>query len=188
MGVPRAPDPVLLLVAVFSRYPEAIDWARQKVVEEWGPLALESPAFPFSHTDYYTSTMGPDLKKVFFAPADLIDPGRLPAIKIQTNSWEAEYAELRLFPEPRPLNIDPGYLTLGKLVLASTKDFTHRIYLGLGIYGEVTLFYRHQRWQHHEWTFADYRQPEYHEFFNRCRDYLHERLREVTSPCGGSSS
>ncbi|GIX01924.1 MAG: hypothetical protein KatS3mg112_0861 [Thermogutta sp.] len=66
MGVPRAPDPVLLLVAVFSRYPEAIDWARQKVVEEWGPLALESPAFPFSHTDYYTPTMGPDLKKVFF--------------------------------------------------------------------------------------------------------------------------
>lgn len=186
MGVPKPPDPVLLILAVFSRYEGAISWARERIIEEWGPIALESAAFPFSHTDYYTPSMGPDLRKVFFAPADLIDPGRLPAIKLQTNSWETEFAEMKRFPEARPVNIDPGYLTLGKLVLASTKDFAHRIYLGLGMFGEVTLFYRHHRWEHHEWTFADYRQSAYHEFFSRCREYLHERLREVTSPCHGS--
>lgn len=186
MGVPKAPDPVLLLLAVFSRYDAVIDWARQRIVQEFGPIALESPAFPFVHTDYYTPTMGEGLKKVFLAPADLVDPGRLPSIKTETNAWETEYASLGLWPEPRPLNVDPGYITLGKLVLASTKDFAHRIYLGLGIYGEVTLFYRHQQWEHHDWTFADYRQPEYHVFFSRCREYLHQRLREGTSPCRGS--
>ena len=82
--------------------------------------------------------------------------------------------------EPRPLNLDPGYLTLGKLVLASTKDFAHRIYLSRGIYAEVTLYYRHGRWEHHQFTFADYRREDYQHFFSQCRDVLHRRLREAT--------
>ena len=73
-------------------------------------------------------------------------------------------------PEPRPLNLDPGYLTLGKLVLASTKDFAHRIYLSRGIYAEVTLQYRHRRWEHHQYTFPDYRREDYQQFFSECRE------------------
>ena len=91
--------------------------------------------------------------------------GRLADIKRQTNAWEAEYAALGLHPEPRPLNLDPGYITLAKLVLASTKDHAHRIYLGDGIYAEVTLAYRDRRWQPLEWTYPDYRRDDYQQFF-----------------------
>ena len=113
----------------------------------WGPLAAESPRFDFHETDYYEPTMGPGLRKTFFTFAELIDPAELVAIKLQTNLWEEQYARGAQHEQPRPLNLDPGYLTLGKLVLASTKDFAHRIYLDRGIYAETTLFYRRHRWQ-----------------------------------------
>ena len=145
MGEPSPHSPALLLLAAFSRHEAALDWARQRAVEAWGPIAAESPPFDFAETHYYDATMGPGLKKVFFAFQRPFDPEELVEIKLQTNRWEEEYAAgAGNTPEPRPLNLDPGYLTLGKLVLASTKDFAHRIYLSRGIYAEVTLQYRHQ--------------------------------------------
>jgi len=178
MGEPTPPAPVLLVMAAFSRYDAALEWARDRAIRAWGPIALQSPRFEFSETDYYEATMGRDLRKVFFAFARPIDPGRLVDVKLQTNQWESDYAAEGRHPEPRPVNLDPGYLALGKLVLASTKDFAHRVYLDRGIYAEVTLHYRHHRWQHHQWTFADYRREDYQEFFTACRRYLHRRPAE----------
>jgi len=178
MGKPTAPTPVLLLMAAFSRYDEALDWGRGRAVAAWGPVVLQSEPFTFAQTDYYQATMGPDLRKIFWAFERLIDPETLVDLKLQTNQWEDDYAAIRRHPEARPLNLDPGYMTLAKLVLASTKDFTHRIYLGRGIYAEATLYYRRHQWQHHEWTFPDYRRDDYQQFFSRCRDYLHQRTRE----------
>jgi hypothetical protein len=173
MGQPSPHCPaLLLLLAAFSRYEAALDWARRRAVDAWGAITLESPAFAFTETDYYEPTMGPGLKKTFFAFAAPFDPGDLVQRKLLTNQWEAEYARAAGHPEPRPLNLDPGYLTLGKLVLASTKDFAHRIYLADGIYGEVTLFYRHHRWQHHDYTFPDYRRADYQQFFSQCRETI----------------
>jgi hypothetical protein len=157
---------------MFSRHDAAFDWARQRAAETWGPIALESPAFRFIETDYYRSTMGPDLRKVFLAFQRPFDAADLPEIKLQTNRWEEEYAALAGHDEPRPLNLDPGYLTLAKLVLASTKDYAHRIYLSRGIYAEITLQYRHHGWRYHEFTFPDYRRPDYHQFFDACREVI----------------
>jgi hypothetical protein len=181
MGQPIPPSPALLLLAAFSRYEAALQWARKRACGEWGPAAIESPAFDFDQTDYYRPTMGPGLRKLFIAFTCPFDPGQIVQVKLQTNQWERQYAQQTDCPEPRPLNLDPGYLTLGKLVLASTKDFAHRVYLGRGIYAEVTLCYRHGQWQPHEWTFADYRRREYHEFFSQCRELLHARQRERQS-------
>lgn len=178
MGRPSSPSPVLLLMAAFSRYEEALAWGRRQAVEAWGPVVLESPQFEFAQTDYYQATMGADLRKVFWAFERLVDPAMLVEHKLQTNQWEEDYAALGAHPEVRPLNLDPGYLSLGKLVLASTKDFTHRIYVSRGIFAEVTLYYRHHRWQHHEWTFPDYRRDDYQRFFSQCRDYLYQKTRE----------
>ena len=180
MGDPTPHCPALLLLAAFSRHDAAIDWARDRAVEAFGPVADESPVFQFNQTEYYEPTMGPGLRKIFFTFARPFDAAELVEVKLQTNRWEQEYVEtarlsLDDVDDPRPLNLDPGYLTLGKLVLASTKDFAHRIYLAKGIYAEVTLYYRHHRWQAGEWTFADYRRPEYHEFFSRCRKLLRQR-------------
>lgn len=172
MGDIHAPAPVLLLVAVVSRHKAALDWAREMASLQYGTIALVSDAFNFTETDYYTSTMGLGLKKQFLAFEPLIDPSALAAIKRQTNAWEAEYASLGRHDEPRPLNLDPGYITAAKLVLASTKDHAHRIYLRDGIYAEVTLSYRHRQWQPHEWTYPDYRRDDFHEFFSRCRQVV----------------
>ena len=94
MGEPTPHAPVLLLLAAFSRYAEALDWARQRAVEAWGPIARESARFEFTETSYYDATMGSGLKKVFFAFQRPFDPERLVEIKLATNRWEEEYAEL----------------------------------------------------------------------------------------------
>ena len=182
MGQILPHSPVLLLLAAFSRHGAALAWARDRAIRTWGPPALESPSFEFADTEYYQPTMGPGLRKVFLVFDRPFDPAEVAGVKLQTNHWEEEYARHGDHLEPRPLNLDPGYLTLGKLVLASTKDHAHRVYLGRGIYAEVTLFYRHGRWQPRPWTFADYRREDYQEFFSRCREYLHDKQREGREP------
>lgn len=177
MGRIQEPAHALLIMSAFSRYGEALDWARREAEALWGPVGLESPRFDFVETDYYEPTMGPGLKKVFFAFERLVDSAQLPEIKHQTNAWEAHYAEQfrDRHSEPRPLNLDPGYLNQAKLILASTKDHSHRVYIARGIYGEVTLHYQDRRWQQRDWTFPDYRRDDYHQFFTTCREYLRRR-------------
>jgi len=173
MGNLTDPSPVLLMLTAFSRYEAALDWARERAVAPWGPIALESERFEFTETDYYRAEMGPDLRKCFFAFQRLIDPAGLPEIKRLTNSWEMEYREVGSHRETRPLNLDPGYLTKAKLVLATTKDRDHRVYLSQGVFAEVTLsFRRTEAWLHRQWTYPDYQRADYHHFFTRCRDYL----------------
>lgn len=178
MAEPTPHPPALLLTAAFSRYEAALGWARDRAVEAWGPLAIESPAFEFADTNYYRPAMGPGLRKVFFGFKRPFDPAEMAEVKLLTNRWEQRYANQSDHPEPRPLNLDPGYLTLGKLVLASTKDFAHRVYLSRGIFAEITLYFREGRWQSHEWTFRDYRRADYHDFFSQCRQWLHRELRK----------
>jgi hypothetical protein len=172
MGHVSAPSSVLLILAAFSRHQEALAWARSKTRSTWGPIALASEAFDFRETNYYDATMGVGLQKQFFAFERLIDPTELVELKLQTNDWEAQYAALARHHEQRPLNLDPGYITLAKLVLASTKDHAHRIYLGRGIYAEITLKFRDGAWQASDWTYPDYRRMDFQEFFSRCREYL----------------
>jgi hypothetical protein len=172
MGTISLPASTLLVVAASSRHGPALAWARGRAESLFGPIALCSDAFDFTETDYYTATMGSGLKKQFFAFERLIDPGTLADIKRQTNAWEAEYAAMQRHAEARPLNLDPGYITPAKLVLASTKDHAHRIYLEGGIYAEVTLSYRGGCWQPFEWTYPDYRRDDYQRFFTECRTRL----------------
>ncbi|HEV3343817.1 MAG TPA: DUF4416 family protein [Pirellulales bacterium] len=179
MGHGAPHPPVLLFTAVISRYDEALAWTAERSSHAWGPIAERSEAFDFTETDYYASTMGNSLKKQFLAFQRPIDPASLPHIKLQSGTWEEEYARLGRHPEPRPVNLDPGYLTPAKIVLASTKDHAHRLYLGEGIYGEVTLYFRQGRWQHREWTYPDYRRPDFQDFFLRLRDDWQRRIREA---------
>jgi hypothetical protein len=166
---------VLPILAAFSRYDEALEWGCHRAAEFFGTVALASPKFAFRETDYYTPTMGAELTKCFWAFEPLRNPGELARWKRQAIQWEAEYAALGRRPEKRPLNLDPGYITLAKLVLASTKDHAHRIYLGQDIFAEVTLYFKDGRWQPRDWTFPDYRRADYHEFFLAARQFLRAR-------------
>lgn len=172
MGDIHEPASVLLIVATTSRHEAALEWACEQLSERHGPVVLASPPFQFTETDYYTATMGAGLKKQFFGFERLIDSRELASIKRLTNEWETKYAALGRHAEQRPLNLDPGYVTPAKLVLASTKDHAHRIYLRDGIFAEVTLVYRQRKWQPLEWTYPDYRRDDYQRFFSECRERL----------------
>lgn len=169
----------MLLCALISRYPEALLWARERLQSEWGPIALTSPEFDFQETAFYQASMGDQLRKQFvaFQPGSF-DPADLASCKLQSNSWEVEYARLGRHPESRPLNLDPGYLTEAKLVLATTKDRDHRIYLHSGIYAEVTLHWVRGAWTAERWTYPDYQRADFQSFFSGCR----EQLRQTGKP------
>src|SRR5665213_1115221 len=117
MAEPRPPVPVLLVTAVFSRHVEALSLARTQLEQTYGPVEKFSPVFVFDQTAYYADEMGCDLRKQFLAFHILIDPERLPEIKLHTNTLEREMAQAGRYPEARPVNIDPGYLQLGKFLL-----------------------------------------------------------------------
>lgn len=182
MGQLHEPPPALLILAAFSQSDEALDWARACAVQQYGSVALESPRYDFDQTDYYEPTMGPRLKKTFWLFEPRFDPARLAEVKLQTNVWEETYAKQRgSDARPRPLNLDPGYLTQAKLVLASTKNHMHRIYLRDGIFAEITLHYHDGDWRPWDWTFKDYRRDDYRAFFNACRQHLRDELRREST-------
>jgi len=148
-----------------------------EVVREYGEIDFESKVLPFHYTNYYTKEMGENLKRKFVSFKRLISPEKIIQVKLFTNRLEEKF----LWPGSarRRINIDPGYLTLSKLVLATTKNFSHRIYLGHGIYAEVTLRYvKNKGFQPWEWTYPDYRSPEYLEIFNQLRDGYKKQLEE----------
>jgi hypothetical protein len=177
MADPRPHPPVLLVVAAFSRHDEALAWGRRRLEQAYGPVALASPPYPFHQTTYYEASMGPGLRKGFLVFRDLVAGDALPAVKRHTNALEAELAGAGAYPERRPLNLDPGLLSLGKFLLATTKDQAHRVYLRDGIFAEVTLRFEAGAFEPWPWTYADYRQPEVRAFLKKARDYYRERLR-----------
>lgn len=180
MGEAKNHRPVLLIAAVSSRYESAIDdWTVETAGEQWGSVALQSPLFDFTQTSFYEKSMGTEIKKRLFAFEQLIDPGLLADCKLLSNQWELQYKSESQYPEQRPLNIDPGYLTEAKLILATTKDRDHRIYLRDGIFAEVTLYFKQGVWERSRWTYADYQLDEFHAFFDQCRAYLRTRYQNA---------
>jgi uncharacterized protein DUF4416 len=177
MAEPSPPAPVLLIAAIFGRQPEALSWAKTRLAAAYGPVDKVSAAFPFNQTDYYAETMGTELRKQFLAFRNLIAPDRVAEIKLHTNALERELAESGRYAERRPVNIDPGYLNLGKFLLATTKDQAHRVYLRDGVYAESTLRYQAGVFVPWPWTYADYREPAVLEFLSDARTYYRERLR-----------
>ena len=173
MGPINSVPPVLLFFAAFASNEKSLDWAHRRAESEFGPIELVGGPFRFDRfTGYYAEAMGNILFKRLWGFRRPIDPATLPDIKRLANDWEAEYATTGSESVVRPLNLDPGYVDLGKLILASTKNHAHRIYLRDGIFAETTLIYTKKQWMPLPWTYPDYQSPEYHEFLNRCREFL----------------
>jgi hypothetical protein len=190
MARPRPAGLVKLFAGLLSGDPDLLRRARQLLVRRFGPIDVESELWPFDQTEYYREEMGPDLKRRFLSFESLVRPERLPEFKLETNALELEIADQCLLPGiPRPVNIDPGYLDLTKLVLATAKDRGHRIYIGHGVYAEVTLQYVRGGWQTLPWTYPDYTRPEYHAFFEHVRERFWQQRRDLaTRPEGGDWS
>ncbi|MCK6471250.1 MAG: DUF4416 family protein [Planctomycetes bacterium] len=170
MAAPHAPVMVTPLVALLYGSEAQYAAAREALEGRFGAVELESPAFPFTSTDYYAAQMGESITRRFLTFARLADASELAAWKLFSNELEGKLAARFAGGPPRPVNVDPGYVTGAKLVLASTKDFAHRIYLRDGIFAEITLRFRDGAWQAHEFTFPDFRAETYHSFLKQARD------------------
>jgi len=119
---------------------------------------------------------------VFFSFERLIEADQLLEIKRQTNVFEDEFAPLLRTSSTnvkRPVNLDSGYIEQAKVILASTKNFYHRIYLGGGVFGEVTMHFRNNTYQFFPWTYPDYQSKDYQEFFLRMRHIFRSQLRTM---------
>ncbi|MDD2702568.1 MAG: DUF4416 family protein [Candidatus Omnitrophica bacterium] len=174
MGTAAAYPPVKLVAGFIFSDDNACKKARAALVRRFGAIDFESGVIPFTYTDYYEKEFGTGLKRVFVSFKRLVPLDRLARIKAATNSIENSLAVKKY----RPVNIDPGFVDLAKLVLATTKDFCHRIYLSKGIFAEVTLVYKDRSFRHWEWTYPDYRTPEYIAIFNHIRELYAKQLKK----------
>lgn len=179
MAKTRGIEPVVRFVAVISRRPEVVAWAHRRVEDRWGEIRLAGEPMPFEAGGYYTDEMGAGLQKTLFALWPPCDPAGLADWKLETNRWEQEAASEFAGGPVRPLNLDPGYITQAKLVLATVKDRDHRIYLRDGIFAEVTLSYTGGRWVDHRWTYPDYRTEPVRRFADDCRGRLRTHLKQT---------
>jgi hypothetical protein len=179
MGEIHQAEPVKLFVGMLSAYPGAFAEAESALSETLGPVDLRSDLFAHEFTEYYRDEMGHPLVRRFVSFADLVQPERLASIKRLANEIESRMAATGEWPAARPMNLDPGTIAPSKLILASTKDYSHRVPINHGIYAEVTLLYAHGGWRELPWTYPDYRTPAYHEFFSKIRERLMTQRRET---------
>lgn len=178
----EAPKPPLvkLICGMISSQVRLFNEATRALTEAFGPVDLVSEIMAFDFTHYYDERMGTPLHRRFVAFADLVPADSLIEAKRKTNAIEADFARRSRQGPARPINLDPGYVESAKLVLASMKNFSHRIYLGRGVYAEVTLMYHKGRWVASPWTFPDFASQRYHPFLTEARDRLRSQVRKET--------
>jgi hypothetical protein len=178
----RQPLPVKLFVGMISREPSQFDECTERLSLEFGAVDLRAPTIAWDHTEYYRHEMGTGLLRTFvFFERLLTDPAQLAPIKNMTNLIEKSLSPAS--GNYRLINVDPGYITEAKVVLASTKDFSHRIYIGQHIYAEVTLQFREKgrTFVALEHTYPDFRRQDMIELFNGSRSSLRRELKKIRS-------
>ena len=168
MGKPKPPERALLFAGLLYAERETVPECLEALTLRLGPIFFKSHEMRWEHSDYYRDEIGWPIFRIFIAFERIISPDEIREIKLKTNEIEGMFSE----KGRRRINIDPGYITPSKLVLATTKNYAHRIYLGKGIYAEVTLYYRKGSFRAHEFTYLDYQSEEYIRIFNHLREYL----------------
>jgi len=179
MGQIKEPKPVKLISSMFTADLELLEVAHNKLSETFGPTDYESDLLPFDHTSYYAAEFGEGLMRKIVAFAELIDPGRLAEIKRLTNELEMGWAK----EGKRRINLDPGYVSLAKLVLATTKPRGHRIALAPGLWAELTLWYHQGAFRPLPWTYPDWAGEELTGLLTRLRRRYLWRRKEGEQRC-----
>jgi len=175
MSKTHKPDPVKLICSLFSPEKEFIYKIIQQLEELCGPVDWISPELFFDRTKYYAAEMGWPLHRCFVSFERLVPADRLAEIKLETNRVEERYLE----DGRRRVNVDPGLISAERLVLATGKNYVHRIYLSKGIYADLTLLYKRKCFRSLPWTYPDYGSPETVAAFNGIRERYMNQLREM---------
>jgi len=148
----------------------SFDAVIEELTRKFGIMDLQRGSIPFTYTDYYKDEMGENLIRNWITFERLIEEKDIGKIKILTYKIEKKFSMNR----KRTVNIDPGYVNLSRVILASTKDYSHRIYIGGGIFAEVTLIYKHHNFTPLPWTYPDYKDNV--EFFERVREKFYTNV------------
>jgi len=174
----RLPIPVKLFIGILSPEPALFGSCSDIVCREYGPVDYQSEIVPWTNSDFYQEEMGPGILRQFIFFERLVDPGDLSSIKLNTTRIEKSLAVQAGSRMRRRINLDPGYVTEAKVVLATTKDYSHRLYIGNGIYAEVTLRYanKDRSFTPFEHTYLDYCSQTYIMMFNKARELLRTAL------------
>jgi hypothetical protein len=169
------PEPVKLISSLFSPKKGLLEAVIADISKVYGVVDWISPELYFDRTKYYAREMGWPLHRRFVSFTDLIRPGHLTEIKLKTNEIEQKY----LSGKNRVVNIDPGYISPERLILATGKNYVHRVYLGKGVYADLTLVFQRGSFRQLKWTYPDYATPEIIGFFNGIRKKYMQQLREM---------
>ncbi len=176
MGTVKPPQKAILFTGILYCKTAEPEYIYKLLEKEFGAIILTSRLFTFIETEYYKEEMGKNLTRVFAAFDNLIEKDCIVDIKLKTNQIEDNLFSVN---GKRSVNIDPGYLTSAKVVLATTKNFQHRLYLKKGIFAEVTLRYRKDSYSPWEWTFRDYKREESIDFFNKLRVIYRMEIKNI---------
>ena len=169
MAIAKESSKALLFLGIMYNSKTLFTEALEQFCSKYGEVELISEPQNFSQfSSYYNREIGGDVFKSYILFKKPIRRESLAEIKLYTNSLEDQFRDGSL----RPINLDPGYLTVDKFVLASAKDFAHRIYIGDGIYAEVTLHFKRDLVKFFSWTYQDYLNPKVEKFLLNGRDYL----------------
>jgi hypothetical protein len=134
----KDPKPAKLIIGILAADEECLKAALDAINANFGKIDFTSDVWPFDQTDYYKDQTGENILRQFVSIEKLIDPGKLAKIKLKTNKLEQKLAEQSASDLLRPVNLDPGIIEPSKLILATTKNYSHRIYIGKKIFAEVT--------------------------------------------------
>ena len=173
MGIIGDFTPEKLICGVLTSRIELLDDVKHELCGRFGVLDYESGPFPFDFTDYYDREMGSPIMRFFLSFKELIAPDSLAEIKIFTNKVEERHSE----EKQRRANLDPGLISLKRLILASTKDNGRRIPLSKGIYAEITLVFIDGAFQPVPWTYPDYCSQTYRDIMKEIREIYKSQLK-----------
>ena len=176
MGSLYTYQPHKLLIPVLFSTDWSIKTVQGLVADAFGPVDLQSEAFPFDFTHYYDYEMGDSIYRILFSIEELVDPMTLSDVKSRSNDIEVANAGA---DGNRTINIDPGLLSLSRVILATTKQSAHRISIGAGLYAEITLMYRKGRYRPLEWTYPDFQSERYGQWLKLVRTQYHQQLRDL---------
>ena len=165
MSIPQEPKPAKLVIGLIMKDRALFDQLSNELAAAFGAVDIVSAWMSFGYTSYYESEMGTPLFRRLLTFNKLINQDELPDIKLATNRLEQSFAR----NGKRRVNIDPGYLLYERFVLASGKNFSHRIYIAGGIYADLTLIYQRGRFEKLPWTYPDYADEPITQFLTQVR-------------------
>lgn len=172
MGATKKPLPVKLIIGILCGDPRFLDSIRPILCERFGKEEENLPLFPFRFTNYYEEEIGNAPLRGFLSYERLISREEIVDIKLWTNDLELTIAKEQGLGELRPINLDPGYMTLGQFFLATTKDQRQRVYIRDGIFVEPTLYFQAGLFHPFDWTYRDYQSEEYIQYLEKVRQKL----------------